>query len=113
MKFLKALVSTSALVELQHEKAIKEGTKYLKKLNEERSLEIINALKNKQGMGEEEFKKFLIELLESKYMISTIKIQELSQEVNTETQKIIKKIDELYKSYSYRNYPQDIYFNLL
>ena len=113
MKFLKALVSTRALVELQHEKALKEGTKYLKKLHEEQSLEIINALKNKQGMGEEEFKKFLIELVESKYMISTIKIQELSQEVNTETQKIIKKIDELYKSYSYRNYPQDIYFNLL
>ena len=113
MKFLKALVSTSALVELQHEKALKEGAKLKEKLFKEWTLEIINSLKSKQGMGEVEFKKFLVELLESKYMIGTIKIQELNQEVQTEAQKIIKKIDEIFKSYSFRNYPQDIYYNIL
>ncbi len=118
-KFLKALVSSAALGELQQEMTQKKAHKAAKKiqtrLHDERSNEIIAALKNNHKLTEQDFKDFLTQFIESSrhYIAETLKIKELNDEVNFESQRIFERISALYKSYRMNIYPADEYAKLL
>jgi hypothetical protein len=118
-KFLKALVSSVALGELEQEKTQKKAHKAAKiiqaRLHGERSSEIIAALKSNPKLTEQGFKDFLIKFIESNrhYIRETLRIKELNDEVNFESQRIFERINELYKSYRMDIYPSDEYTRLL